>query len=80
MLVKAAAAGIDISSIVNGLNQPIGPARCQLLIQKSLDLCGEVRSLGGLLVDALDESLVGNHRERFAGKPLRTVAGGNHPQ
>ena len=28
MLVKAAAAGIDISSIVNGLNQPIGPVRC----------------------------------------------------
>ena len=38
MLVKAAAAGIDIGSIVSGLNQPIGPVRCLLLIQKALEL------------------------------------------
>lgn len=55
MLVKAAAAGIDISSIVNGLNQPIGPIRCLTLIQKSLELCGEVRSLGGALLSALEK-------------------------
>src|SRR5205823_1453895 len=55
MLVKAAAAGIDISSIVNGLNQPIGPVRCLTLIQKALELCGEVRSLGGALLAALEK-------------------------
>src|SRR5207248_9868648 len=38
MLVKAAAAGIDIGSIVNGLNQPSGPVRCLYLIQKALEL------------------------------------------
>ena len=46
MLVKAAAAGIDIGSILSGLNQPIGPVRSLLLIQKALELCAEVRGLG----------------------------------
>ena len=55
MLVKAAAAGIDIGSIVNGLNQPIGPVRCVVLIQKALELCGEVRRLGGALLSALEK-------------------------
>ncbi len=55
MLVKAAAAGIDIGSIVSGLNQPIGPVRCLMLIQKALELCGEVRSLGGSLLSALEK-------------------------
>lgn len=69
MLVKAAAAGIDISSIVRGLNQPIGPVRCLTLIQKSLELCNEVRSLGGALLSALEKgdsehlALVRQHHE-----------------
>jgi hypothetical protein len=54
MLVKAAAAGLDISSIVSGLNQPIGPIRCLALIQKASELCGEVKSLGGALLSALE--------------------------
>ena len=55
MLVKAAAAGIDIGSIVSGLNQPIGPARCLFLIQKALELCGEVRNLGNALLSTLEK-------------------------
>lgn len=55
MLVKAAAAGIDIGSIVSGLNQPIGPVRCLILIQKALELCGEVRGLGNALLSALEK-------------------------
>lgn len=55
MLVKAAAAGIDIASIVSGLNQPAGPVRCLIMIQKALELCGEVRSLGGALLSALEK-------------------------
>lgn len=55
MLVKAAAAGIDIGSIVNGLNRPIGPVRCMTMIQKALELCNEVRSLGGALLSALEK-------------------------
>jgi receptor-binding and translocation channel-forming TcA subunit of Tc toxin len=55
MLVKAAAAGIDISSVVNGLNQPTGPVRCMILIQKALELCNEVRSFGGALLSAMEK-------------------------
>lgn len=55
MLVKAAAAGIDIGSIVSGLNQPIGPVRSQVLIAKALELAGEVRSFGGALLAALEK-------------------------
>ncbi len=50
MLVKAAAAGISIGSILSGLNQLIGPVRAPLLIQKALELAGEVRSLGSALL------------------------------
>lgn len=55
MLVKAAAAGIDISSIVNGLNQPVGPLRALPLIQKALELASEVRGLGGALLSAIEK-------------------------
>jgi hypothetical protein len=55
MLVQAAAAGLDIGSIVSGLNQPIGPVRSQLLIAKSLELATEVRSLGAGLLAALEK-------------------------
>ena len=55
MLVKAAATGINIGSIVSGLNQPIGPVRCLLFIQKALELCGEVRGLGSALLSAIEK-------------------------
>jgi hypothetical protein len=55
MLVKAAAAGVDIGSILSGLNQPIGPVRCTVQIQKALELAAEVRSLGGALLAALEK-------------------------
>jgi hypothetical protein len=55
MLVKAAAAGLDISSIVSGLNQPVSPVRCLTLIQKALELSNEVRGLGAALLSALEK-------------------------
>lgn len=55
MLVKAVAAGIDIGSIVSGLSKPIGPLRCATLIQKALELCSEVRTLGSNLLAALEK-------------------------
>ena len=56
MLVKAAAAGLDIGSIVNGLNQPVGPMRSLFLIQKALELCSEVRALGTALLGAIEKA------------------------
>jgi hypothetical protein len=55
MLVKAAAAGLDIGSIVSGLSQPLGPVRSRVLIQKALEIAAEVRSLGASLLAALEK-------------------------
>jgi hypothetical protein len=55
MLVKAAAAGIDIGSIVSGLNQPPSPLRAPWFIQKALELCAEVRSMGAALLAAIEK-------------------------
>jgi hypothetical protein len=55
MLVKASAAGIDVGSIINGQNQPVGPIRSIFLIQKALELAAEVRSLGNSLLSALEK-------------------------
>jgi hypothetical protein len=55
MLVKAAAAGLDIGSIVSGLSQPLGPVRSRTLIQKALEIASEVRSLGSSLLAALEK-------------------------
>lgn len=55
MLVQAAAAGISIGSIVSGLNQPVGPYRSQILIQKALELANEVRSFGASLLAAFEK-------------------------
>ncbi len=55
MLVKAAAAGIDLGSIVNGLTQPVGPVRSLPLIAAALELCAEVRDLGSDLLAALEK-------------------------
>jgi hypothetical protein len=55
MLVKAGAAGVDIASVVAGLNQPLGPMRSPYLIQKALELAGEVRALGSSLLAAIEK-------------------------
>src|SRR5690606_17620412 len=55
LLVKAAAAGLDISSIVNNINQPVSKIRSSLLLQKALELCQEVKSLGNALLTAIEK-------------------------
>jgi hypothetical protein len=55
MLVKAAAAGLDLGSVVSGLNQPVSPVRTPMLIQKALELTSEVRGLGAGLLAALEK-------------------------
>jgi hypothetical protein len=55
MLIKARAAGLDIGAIVSGLNQPVGPLRSAFLIQKAIELCGEVKVLGNALLSAWEK-------------------------
>lgn len=54
-LVRAAAAGLDIGSIVNNMNQPLSTVRGPLLLQKAMEICQEVKSLGSALLSALEK-------------------------
>ncbi|HMK25412.1 MAG TPA: hypothetical protein VK483_05220, partial [Chitinophagaceae bacterium] len=51
----AVAAGLDIGSIVNNINQPLSTVRGPLLLQKALEICAEVKSLGAALLSALEK-------------------------
>jgi hypothetical protein len=55
LLVKAVAAGIDISSVLNDMNAPLPHYRCQVMLQKALELCNDVKTLGGSLLSALEK-------------------------
>ena len=55
MLARAAAAGLDVGAIVNGLNQPLPLVRFQLLVQKAAEICQEVKSLGSNLLSAMEK-------------------------
>lgn len=55
LLAKAAAAGLDISAVVAGLNAPLPIVRFQLLIQKATEICQEVKSLGNNLLSAIEK-------------------------
>lgn len=55
LLVRASAAGLDIGAIISGLYASLPNYRFNFMLQKSLELCGEVRSLGGALLAALEK-------------------------
>jgi Tc toxin complex TcA C-terminal TcB-binding domain len=54
-LVKAVAAGLDIASIVNNINQPVSTLRGVLLLQKAQELCNEVKTLAGSALTAIEK-------------------------
>ena len=55
MLARAAAAGLDVGAIINGLNQPLPLVRFQLLAQKAAEIVQEVKSLGNNLLAAMEK-------------------------
>lgn len=55
MLARAAAAGLDVGAIINGLNQPLPLVRFQLLAQKATEIVQEVKSLGNNLLSAMEK-------------------------
>ncbi|HMH46001.1 MAG TPA: neuraminidase-like domain-containing protein, partial [Pyrinomonadaceae bacterium] len=55
MLVRAAAAGLDISSILAGINAPTPFYRFNALSQKATELAQELRTLGNSLLQALEK-------------------------
>lgn len=54
LLVRAAAAGLDVSAVVSGLNQPLPLVRFQLLVARVIEICQEVKSLGANIVAAME--------------------------
>lgn len=55
MLVKAVAAGLDIASIANNINQPVSNIRGPLLLQKAMEICDEVKAMGTALLSAIEK-------------------------
>lgn len=55
LLVKAAAAGIDINSALNDINAALPHYRFNVMSQKASELCTEVKALGATLLSALEK-------------------------
>jgi hypothetical protein len=55
LLARATAAGLDVGAIVNGLNQPLPLVRFAFLVQKAAEIAQEVKSLGHLLLAAMEK-------------------------
>lgn len=54
-LVKAAGRGGSYLEAIRNLNAPLPAYRFQYMIQRALELCGEVKNLGGALLSALEK-------------------------
>ena len=54
LLVKAAAAGVDLSTAIADLAAPAPLYRFQILVQKAVELCQDVKALGSALLSALE--------------------------
>lgn len=55
LLVKAAAAGVDLSSVLCDIALPQGQYRFTVLAQKALEFCSEVKALGEKLLSVLEK-------------------------
>lgn len=55
MLAKATASGLDLSSIIAGINAPVPHYRFNILAQKATELVQEVRTLGNSLLQVLEK-------------------------
>lgn len=54
LLARAAASGLDVGAIVNGLNQPLPIVRSPLLLQKATEIVQEVKALGNNLLSVME--------------------------
>lgn len=55
LLVKAAASGLNLANVINGLNAPLPNYRFNVLSQKATELAQEVKGLGSQLLSALEK-------------------------
>ncbi len=55
LLVAAAAAGVDLDTVLNDLNAPLPHYRFLTMVQKATELCADVKALGAGLLAALEK-------------------------
>jgi hypothetical protein len=55
-LVKAVAGGVDIGSALADLNAPLPLVRFNVLLQKTNEICNDVKALGSALLSALEKN------------------------
>ena len=55
MLARAAAAGLDISAVISGLNQPLPLVRFSLLAQLAGEACNEVKAFGIAVLSSIEK-------------------------
>jgi len=55
LLVQAVAGGVDISSVLSDLNSPQPYYRFNYILQKALEACSELKSLGNSLLSTLEK-------------------------
>ncbi len=55
LLVRAAAAGVDLGSVLADVNAVLPPYRFPTMAAKAAELCAEVKSLGAALLSALEK-------------------------
>jgi hypothetical protein len=55
LLVKAVAAGLDIGAALSDMNAPLPLYRFTFMIQRALEICSEVKSLGNAMLSALEK-------------------------
>ena len=79
LLVRAAGAGVDIASALSDINVALPNYRFHVMSQKAAELSGEVKSLGGALLSALEKrdaeamALLRSTHELKVLKAVRTV-------
>lgn len=56
MLVRAAAAGVDLGSVMTDMQAPLPAYRFTYMLQRALEMCNECRSFGGALLSALEKN------------------------
>ncbi|WON73552.1 hypothetical protein [Nitrosospira sp. Is2] len=55
VLARAVAAGVDVGSIIAGLDTPLAPVRFSILLQRAIELCQEVKALGPQILSAIEK-------------------------
>ncbi len=55
LLVQAAAQGLSLASVLNDLNSPMPNYRFYYLLQKALELCAELKSMGNAFLSAKEK-------------------------